>query len=558
MAIYFARMSVVSAGAKRSAVAAAAYQADEKIKRELDGKTRNFSGRHSDEMGAKGILLPSNAPRKFEDRGTLWNDVERFETSKMGSDARFCRDWIFAIPKEIPPEMQEQLVRDFCNEQFVKRGMIADFAIHLKPGNHHFHVKTTCRPLDEKGEWIKAKSHKVYDLDEAGNRIPVLDKDGNQKREANGKRIWKSHKVTINDWDSAKTLRAIREGWSRSANVFLQKIGSAERIDHRNYKEQGLPFCGQMHLGPACAALERRGVQTLPGLINSIIVRNNKDLMKQFRQELPWKLDERITAATDGIAAREAEIEKIEKQNDVRAVVPEVVAAREKMQAAQAARDGAAADVDAGEKEIMNKKGKINAMREEGRPDKFWQFLARDKYDTEMEQLEHDLKVLEKKTVPAMRGKLHNAEHALTLATIAYDTAVAVHTHKPTDAERQRVADLKQEIKCLRLIRKHAKRNTKIAARIQRGGKATDAAKEWAAHQAQAARGGGGGAAVASTGGGRTSSDLLDRLAGDSRDVAALAGRLCEEDRNNGLDNWKFLSEAAKGDKNMEALMSEI
>ena len=64
MAIYFCRMSVVSAGGKRSAVASAAYQADEKIKRDLDGKTRNFQGRHGDTLGPTGILLPKNAPEK--------------------------------------------------------------------------------------------------------------------------------------------------------------------------------------------------------------------------------------------------------------------------------------------------------------------------------------------------------------------------------------------------------------------------------------------------------------------------------------------------------------
>ena len=560
MAIYFCRMSVVSAGGKRSAVASAAYQADEKIKRDLDGKTRNFQGRHGDTLGPTGILLPDNAPEKFEDRAVLWNDVERFESAKMGPDARFCRDWIFALPKEIPPEMQEQLVRQFCKEQFTDRGMIADFAIHRKPGNHHIHVKTTCRPLDENGQWIKAKSHKVYNLDADGNRIPVLDADGNQRREANGKRIWKSHKVTVNDWDSVKTLNAIRAGWSKTANEFLQKIGSMERIDHRSYKEQGLPICGQMHLGPACAALERRGVQTLPGLVNGIIVRNNKELMQQFRQDLPWKLDERIAAATNGIAAREAEIKKLEERNDVQAV-PEVVAAREKMQEAQVARDNAAAEVDAGEQEILDVKAEIKAMRREGRPDKFWQFLARDKYDEEMKQLEHNLKKLERKTVPEMRGALIDAETALRSATSAYNSVVAKHTRKLTDAERQRIATLKREIKCLRLIKKHAQHSTKIAARIQRGGKATEAARAWASRQAapeQAARGGGGGGGSVPTGGSRSASDLLDRLVGDNRDVAALAGKLGEEDRNNGLDDWKLLSEVAKGDKNMEQLFASI
>ena len=160
-----------------------------------------------------------------------------------------------------------------------------------------------------------------------------------------------------------------------------------------------------------------------------------------------------------------------------------------------------------------------------------------------------------------MRGALIDAETALRSATSAYNSVVAKHTRKLTDAERQRIATLKREIKCLRLIKKHAQHNTKIAARIQRGGKATEAARAWASRQAapeQAARGGGGGGGSVPTGGSRSASDLLDRLVGDNRDVAALAGKLGEEDRNNGLDDWKLLSEVAKGDKNMEQLFASI
>ena len=78
------------------------------------------------------------------------------------------------------------------------------------------------------------------------------------------------------------------------------------------------------------------------------------------------------------------------------------------------------------------------------------------------------------------------------------------------------------------------------------------------ASPAPVARGGDGGGGSVPVGGSRSASDLLDRLAGDNRDVASLAGKLGEEDRNNGLDDWKLLSEVAKGDKNNEELMKSI
>ena len=57
-------------------------------------------------------------------------------------------------PQEIPPDQYAVLVREFCEQQFVSKGMIADFAIHdpHPPGhNPHAHVLLTMRAMDEHG-----------------------------------------------------------------------------------------------------------------------------------------------------------------------------------------------------------------------------------------------------------------------------------------------------------------------------------------------------------------------------------------------------------------------
>ena len=80
------------------------------------------------------------------------------------------------------PAQQADLIRDYCREFFVSKGMIADFAIHDKAdGNPHAHILLTMRAMDETGKWLP-KSRKVYDLDENGERI----------RLPSGS--WKSHK----------------------------------------------------------------------------------------------------------------------------------------------------------------------------------------------------------------------------------------------------------------------------------------------------------------------------------------------------------------------------
>ena len=75
------------------------------------------------------LLLPSRAPRSYADRQTLWNAVEKVEGQW---NAQLARGIIIALPRELPKSEYELLIRDYCREQFVSKGMIADFAIHDK------------------------------------------------------------------------------------------------------------------------------------------------------------------------------------------------------------------------------------------------------------------------------------------------------------------------------------------------------------------------------------------------------------------------------------------
>lgn len=586
MAIYYCRMSTVSAAAGNSAVASAAYQSGEKLKRELDGKTRNYAYKHRDVLGPTGILLPDSAPKEFADRGTLWNSVEKFESSKMGEKARFARSWVFAIPGEIPPEMQEQLVREFCQKQFVDRGMIADFAIHRNPGNSHFHVKTTCRPMKD-GEWIAAKSRKVYDLDEHKNRIPVLDKNGNQKKDKRGGRIWKSHKETINDWDSVKVLEAIRAGWSETANKYLERISSDARIDHRSYKDRGLPYKGQIHLGPDATALERKGVKTIIGLKNELIRIDNsikhdeleykalkhemhkriqKQLRKDLMRRLPWRLDERITAADAGIEVRKREIAALapSRSEEEAKQVPSVAKALEALTAATEARKATDARIEEARKAEQAIKDRIKKLEEQGRPSKIF-FQDRKKYDNMLFSLKYS-KLDE--AADKVQGATFAAEPYIKAeedARQSYKNELSEAMHpfvslpKPT---RERITTLKREIACLALIRKHAEHRLKTAETINKTGKlkgvpANQQAREWAAEQqaAHPVRGGGGGGSASA---GRSADALLERYAGHDASLPAVAANLQREDRDNGLDRWELLSEAARADKEMEAFLREV
>jgi len=123
-----------------------------------------------------GILLPSHAPPEYADRETLWNSVEQ---SEKHPKAQLAYSFDTALQKEFTMEENIALVKQFLNDHFISRGMIADYAVHApeKDGgitNPHFHVMCPIRPLNPDGTW-GAKQKREYILDEHGNRI----RDGN-------------------------------------------------------------------------------------------------------------------------------------------------------------------------------------------------------------------------------------------------------------------------------------------------------------------------------------------------------------------------------------------
>ena len=250
----------------QSAVASAAYQSGERLFSEYDQKQKYYS--HKSEIVHTEIMLPPHAPPEYADRNTLWNAAEAIEKQW---NSQLARRFVLAIPRELSPEQYADLIRDYCREFFVSKGMIADFAIHDKgDGNPHAHILLTMRAMDEQGKWLP-KSRKVYDLDENDERI----------RLASGR--WKSHKEDTVDWNDQKYAEIWRQGWADTANRYLEAIGSPERLDLRSYARQGIDKIPTVHMGPAVSQMEKRGIQTNIGNLNRDITAANR-LMQSIRQ----------------------------------------------------------------------------------------------------------------------------------------------------------------------------------------------------------------------------------------------------------------------------------
>ena len=194
MAIFHLDFKIVKRSEGRSSVAKAAYHARTRITDERTGDTYDYS-RRTDLYGHF-ILAPANAPEHIvKDSTALWNEVERVERQQNGQTARY---FDVAIPAELNNDDKKKLVLEYCQKNFVDKGMIADIAFHdLDSDNPHAHVMLT---------------------------LKTISPDGFGKKE----RSWNDRKMSVL-W---------RESWASMANSFLAAAGSSERIDHRSLQAQ--------------------------------------------------------------------------------------------------------------------------------------------------------------------------------------------------------------------------------------------------------------------------------------------------------------------------------
>ena len=306
---------MVSRGAGRSAVAAAAYLSCSRMLNEYDGVQHDYTRKQG--LGWRQVFLPATAPAEWQDRETLWNAVEETETAK---DSRLAREFVAALPIELSREEQIQLLQDFIKEQFVADGMCADAAIHdpYPPGhNPHAHILLTVRPLDEKGKW-QYKTEKEYLCVKGGEErgftaaeFKQAQADGWEKQyqykvgkkkvymassaaQAQGyERVSKYPKSTkygrqnpiTERWNSDEQLVLWRAAWADVANRHLERTGHEERIDHRSHAERGLEEQPTIHEGVIARALEKKGIVSDRCELNRQIKADNA-LLRELKAQM--------------------------------------------------------------------------------------------------------------------------------------------------------------------------------------------------------------------------------------------------------------------------------
>jgi Ti-type conjugative transfer relaxase TraA len=237
VAIYHFSAKVISRANGSSAVASAAYRSASELHDERLGRSHNFTDKtgvvHSE------VMAPEGSPERWQDRETLWNEVEAGEVRK---DAQLAREIEFSIPREMSQAQGVELARDFVQQEFVDLGMVADLNVHWDIGpdglaKPHAHVMLSMREVKPNGEGAFGKK--------------------------------------VREWNSTDLLTDWREAWAEHVNTRLAELDIETRIDHRTLAAQGIDLEPQHKIGPAGARRLDRGEDAERAVDHQDIARRN-------------------------------------------------------------------------------------------------------------------------------------------------------------------------------------------------------------------------------------------------------------------------------------------
>ncbi|WP_408860026.1 Ti-type conjugative transfer relaxase TraA [Acidiphilium sp.] len=269
-------MKPISRASGRSAVAAAAYRAADRLENMRDGMTHDFTRRSGvdhaeivlpgDTVGADGAVVRGGGPEWARDRSALWNAAEASEKRK---DARVAREIEVALPHELSTEQRLALTREFSQALAKQYGVAVDFAIHSPHGhtdirNHHAHIMMTTRQIGA------AQS--------AGPEGGLGDKSA---LELENKKL-----AALGLPTSHEQLRDIRIGWEQRTNAHLARAGLDVRIDHRSHQECGLEIEPTQHVGVHATQMARRGLEVSRVRLDEDAAQRNAGLIREKPEQV--------------------------------------------------------------------------------------------------------------------------------------------------------------------------------------------------------------------------------------------------------------------------------
>jgi ATP-dependent exoDNAse (exonuclease V) alpha subunit len=198
----------------------------------------------------------------------------------LQTNARVAREYLVALPAELPQEHRLGLVRGFSRELVERYRFAVDVAIHAPrnftgsdPRNFHAHLLATTREVTTEG--LGAKT--TLEWNDASRREIGLGPGINE-------------------------LLHVRQRWAEAANAALQEAHQGVRIDHRTLQAQGIDREPAPHIPRAAFEMERHGYRSV--------------VAERIREEYQARVESRLQRSAQPAAAAEPKsIAEIQRQS---------------------------------------------------------------------------------------------------------------------------------------------------------------------------------------------------------------------------------------------------
>lgn len=244
MAIYHLSVKPISRAHGRSATAAAAYRAAERIVDERTGVVHDYTRKGG--VLYSELILPGGGTA---DRTEFWNRVEAHH--KRG-DAVLVREVEISLPTELTLEQRQALAVGYARELADRYGVAADVALHAPR-------TITDRDLEKNPD-------QYYETDpETGRRHNgnwhahiMLSACYVQPDGTLGKKAVELDPIHCQRAKIENMVDRERARWAELVNERLREAGIEARVDHRSHAERGIEAEPGRHLGPAAIGYERR------------------------------------------------------------------------------------------------------------------------------------------------------------------------------------------------------------------------------------------------------------------------------------------------------------
>jgi hypothetical protein len=263
MAIYMLSIKHKAKGKGASATAHAQYiQREGKYAGESHAEYLERGGKHKGRAHELESTWTDNLPEWANSPKQFWETADIYERA----NGRVYTEVVVALPRELPKDEREKLVREFIDKEIGER-FTYTAAIHnpkaLDGGEQpHAHIMFSIRERDG----IERSKEQYFKR---------ANPDSPEKGGAKKSRQW-SKDSRAND-----RVNEMRSSWEKLTNKALQKAGREERIDRRTLEAQGIDREPEPKMGVEVTQRLKRGQETEIGE-KVIEIRKYKEQKKEI------------------------------------------------------------------------------------------------------------------------------------------------------------------------------------------------------------------------------------------------------------------------------------